>query len=214
MWPWTPGSVDLVDPDQAAGALAQLAGDHAARAEMSRRGRALVDGRGAKRVVACLRASMLRLCRVEADDAALLFEWANDPVVRSAAFSTDPIPWAEHVAWLAGRLDDPAASIYLASSADDKPVGVVRFEQSGEDGPTAEISVVVAQNRRGEGWGPAIIRAGVRRLLDDVPGITVVTARVKPENAPSLTSFDDAGFVVTGDGQDDAHRWVELEVEA
>ena len=39
---------------------------------------------------------------------------------------------------------------------------------SNGEGSTAEISVSVAQNRRGEGWGPVIVQAGVRRLFDEI----------------------------------------------
>lgn len=200
------GPVETIDPEGIARALTRLAHDPAARTEMGRRGKRLVDGRGAKRVVAYLRASLLRLRPAGPEDAALLWEWANDPVVRQAAFSTAPIPWDDHVLWLARHLADPDSYVYVASSSDDKPVGVVRFQR---DGPIAEISVVVAQNRRGEGWGPAIIHAGVRSLFEESDNITAVTARVKPENRASLTSFDDAAFVVAGEGQDGANPWVE-----
>ena len=68
----------------------------------------------------------------------------------------------------------------------------------------------VAQNRRGEGWGPAIVDAGVRRLFEDVPAVTAVTARVKPENQASLASFGDAAFQMTGESGDGVSRWVAL----
>ena len=201
------GRAGAADPSEIARALAGLAADPQALEAMGRRGRELVDGRGAKRVVACLRASGLQLRPATPDDAALLWEWANDPVVRQAAFSTGPIPWDDHVAWLTERLADPDSSIYLASSPDDKPVGVVRFQRQGS---TAEISVSVAQNRRGEGWGPVIVQAGVRRLFDEIAVVDAVTARVKPRNQASLTSFGDAAFAIVGEGGDGANRWVEL----
>jgi spore coat polysaccharide biosynthesis predicted glycosyltransferase SpsG/RimJ/RimL family protein N-acetyltransferase len=201
------GRVDTIEPGLVARGLADLAADPSTRQTMARRAQALVDGRGAKRVVACLRSGLLRLRRAAPDDAALLWEWANDPVVRRAAFTTAAIPWDDHVAWLARQLADPDSWIYLASSADEKPVGVVRFLRRET---AAEISVSVAQNRRGEGWGPAIIDAGVRRLFEEVPAVTAVTARVKPENQASLASFGDAAFQTTGEGGDGGSRWVAL----
>lgn len=201
------GRDDVIDPGVVARKLAELGADPSAREAMGRRGQTLVDGRGAKRVVACLRSGLLHLRPAVVEDAALLWEWANDPVVRHAAFTTAAIPWADHVAWLTRQLADADASIYLAASADEKPVGVVRFLRQDT---AAEISVSVAQNRRGEGWGPAIVDAGVRRLFEDVPVVTAITARVKPENQASLTSFGDAAFQVTGEGGDAVSRWVEL----
>ena len=201
------GRDDMIDPGLVARTLAELAADPSTRETMARRGQALVDGRGAKRVVACLRSGLLHLRPAVLDDAALLWEWANDPVVRQAAFTTAAIAWDDHVAWLTRQLDNPDAWIYLASSADDKPVGVVRFLRRET---AAEISVSVAQNRRGEGWGPAIVDAGVRRLFAEVPAVTAVRARVKPENRPSLASFGDAAFQMTGEGGDGVSRWVAL----
>jgi len=38
-------------------------------------------------------ACLLRLRPVCADDCRMIWEWANDPLVRSQSFANDPIPW-------------------------------------------------------------------------------------------------------------------------
>lgn len=184
------GPIGTVDPAWVAERVAALANDPERRARMSRRGQTLVDGRGAKRVVARLRSDLLKLRPATAGDAGMLWDWANDPFVRAAAFQSDPIPWEHHVEWLTRKLADATTWIYVAHDPDRRPVGVVRFQGNGS---CAEISVAVAADRRGQGWGPAVIDAGVRRLFAET-SISRVTARIKPENAASISSFEHAGF--------------------
>lgn len=198
------GSLDAVDPSAVAAAVAALAADPDRRAAMSRIGRDLVDGRGAKRVVARLRADLLVLRSVTTDDARLLWEWTNDPAVRASGRSPAPIPWESHVVWLSHRLADPASSMWLAAAPDSRPVGVVRFKQ---EGAAAEISVSVAPERRGQGWGPALIDAGVRRVFAE-PSLDRVVARIKPHNHASRSSFEDAAFTSAGEGDEDGIHWV------
>ncbi len=66
------------------------------RWSLSQQSRELVDGCGAERVVSflCGRPS-IRLRRAGPGDARLLWEWANDPGVRAASFSSDPILWED-----------------------------------------------------------------------------------------------------------------------
>ncbi len=126
--PTTPVRCRASPPAGLAAAVADLAGDHDRRVEMARRGPQLVDGRGARRVVTRMRSHLIELRAVREDDARLLWEWVNDPVVRASAFNSEPIGWDTHVGWLAARLANPFAHLYLASDAEGTPLGQVRFE--------------------------------------------------------------------------------------
>jgi len=187
-----------------AGAVVDLVKDGERRAAMSRAGRELVDGRGPARVEALLSAELLTLRQATEADCRLLWEWANDPVVRRWAFSEGPIPWETHTAWFASRLADPHAQIYLAF-ADDLPVGQVRFEG---DGRAAEISVSVAVEARGRGWGPALVDAGVRKLFADT-AVERVIARLRPGNTASQRAFVAASFEPEGELSDRTMTWVQ-----
>jgi spore coat polysaccharide biosynthesis predicted glycosyltransferase SpsG/L-amino acid N-acyltransferase YncA len=193
------GPLTELAPAALAAAVAGLAANVVARTEMARRGRILVDGRGARRVVTRLRADLLTLRPVTAADGLLLWEWANDPVVRAAAFKGDPIPRATHDAWFATRLADPGTWMYLAFRDESPAVGQVRFEG---DGDRVEIDVSVQSAARGRGWGAALIDAAVRRLFAESTVSTVV-ARIKEQNTGSRSTFDDADFThehTAGDG--------------
>jgi len=198
------GPVAELTADVLATRLDTLAADRDRREAMIAGAQQLVDGRGASRVVTRLLADLLMLRPASADDGRLLWAWANDPEVRERAFSTDPIPWDTHVAWLADRLADPDAHIWVASDSEGELVGQVRFET--RDG-TTEIAVTVASAARGRGWGAALIDAGVRRLFSETD-VDRVVARVKPDNEPSIRAFESAVFDFEGEGSDEHNMWV------
>ena len=160
------------------------------RSAMGAAGRALVDGRGAARVVAHLRSALVTLRDVTAQDAAVLFEWANDPLTRSSSFNSSPIDWDTHVGWLSDRLRSSSATQWIGSF-DGQPIGLVRFDQ--HEDRRADIGVTVAPSRRGEGWSAALIVAGSEQMFSS-HGTTVVRAQIKPDNLGSIRAFEAADF--------------------
>lgn len=121
-------------------------------------------------------------------DGDLLFEWANDPLTREMARTQDRIEPAGHVTWLASRLGSPDCRIWIAL-IDDTPVGQVRLDRDGE---AAEIDFSVAPEKRGQGYGGAILASLHRR---HAPGVDRVYGEVKDKNRPSANAFRRAGFV-------------------
>jgi spore coat polysaccharide biosynthesis predicted glycosyltransferase SpsG/RimJ/RimL family protein N-acetyltransferase len=197
------GAADA-QPNAIAAALQALARDAKRRADIARRGRRLVDGRGASRVVAQLRAAMVDLRPAAATDARLLWTWANDPAVRHASFSVDPIPWESHEQWLASKLADPRAYLYIGIASNGSPLGQVRFEMDGQE---AEIHVSLAADWRGGGWGGALVAAGVRRLLRETD-VAAVRARIKAANRASVSAFEAAGFSLADDQPADCLHYI------
>jgi RimJ/RimL family protein N-acetyltransferase len=162
---------------------------------MARAAGELVDGNGAARVVEAMGGRPMTLRRARSGDAALLFEWTNDPVVRASSFVTKPVEWEEHVRWFEARLASASSTLYVASDAAGQPLGLVRFERT-EDG-RAEIGVSVAATFRGQGRAAPLLRAGVSAYWRDV-GPCPVDAYIRPTNEASLRAFRHAGFVDDG----------------
>ncbi len=88
--------------------IASLMANRDQRCMMVEKGRELVDGHGAARVVEAMALAGLRFRPVTEDDRQLLFRWANDPVVRRHSFNANAIAWEEHCAWFAAKIRDPA----------------------------------------------------------------------------------------------------------
>jgi len=160
------------------------------RETMSKRGRDLVDGLGAERVCGALTGRELRLRAAYEDDCRLLFDWANDPVTRAASFHSAPISWDEHTKWYAQRLRDPQSVLYVGETDAQAPVGQVRFQRQGE---SATLSVSVAPEFRGAGWGAALISFSIRALIRAHP-VSRIDAQIKPENEASIRLFRKSGF--------------------
>jgi UDP-2,4-diacetamido-2,4,6-trideoxy-beta-L-altropyranose hydrolase len=159
------------------------------RQRMSERGRALVDGNGAARAVALLQ-NELRIRPTVPDDCRILFDWAHDPEVGAASFSSGPIPWEAHVAWFRAKLADPCAILYTATYAADGPVGQVRFQQSG---PRVTLSLGLAETFRRRGLGRMLLFLACERLFRE-SNLKAIDAYVKPDNETSIRLFSNAGF--------------------
>jgi len=174
--------------------LSRLASSAAVRKEMSERGSRLVDGRGAERVVAKLRADSLSLRLVREEDRELLWQWANDPEARSSSFSPESIPWEQHVAWFEARSRDDNCRIFIALDGSDQALGQIRFERfkAGE----ADVDIAIDSRFRGLGYGSRLIELAADRISDEW-NLKSLHAFVKPENASSAKAFEKAGFVRT-----------------
>ena len=186
--------------------LRNLANSPVVRQEMSERGRAVVDGRGAERVVSALKRESLSIRLVEDGDCELLWEWANDPVVRASAFSSETIPWDDHVAWFREKLNNRNCRIFVALDASAVPVGQMRLDKRGVS--DADVDITVDGRFRGLGYASRLIDLGINRAIAEW-GLQQFNAFVKPENVASARAFERAGFkpmeTVTVKGQSAIH---------
>jgi UDP-2,4-diacetamido-2,4,6-trideoxy-beta-L-altropyranose hydrolase len=170
--------------------LTKLLNDSDRRRRLSRLASALVDRCGAKRVVSALKSTVFHLRPARQDDCRLLWEWANDEQVRSASFSSAPIPWNTHIAWFNKKLRQNGSHLWIAED-EGQPVGQVRFDQR-EDGEY-EIAVSLRRDRRGRGLAVPLITQALQSLSTSGK-YTRIHAFVKPENAVSLKAFARSGF--------------------
>lgn len=184
------GDARSITPGSLAAELGELVNDPVRRAEMSRRGRGLVDGCGRERVTARLAGDRIVLRYATEDDGPRLWAWANDPEARAVSFSPGAIVWAEHVRWLESRLHDPDSHLFIALNEDDVAVGQVRFDIRNH---AAVISVNLGAEWRRRGYGPETIRAGCRALFR-ASNVDEICAHVKAGNDRSVRAFVESGF--------------------
>ena len=178
---------------QLADDLRSLLTDAPRRVQMSARARALVDGLGTFRVWLCMNEGSLHLRPATADDCRRVWEWANDPAVRAVSFTSDAIPWEQHVAWFTRKLADANTRLWIAEQ-DGAPLGQVRFDL---DGSTATISVSLDTTRRGKSLGALLIWSACHKLFRE-SAVDAVHALIKPDNAASVRAFEKAGFEPAG----------------
>ncbi|RQW80497.1 MAG: UDP-2,4-diacetamido-2,4,6-trideoxy-beta-L-altropyranose hydrolase [Methanothrix sp.] len=171
-------------------AVEGLLSDPGKRGLMSRRVQELVDGEGVERVQMYLSGCSLRLRRARQADCERIWRWANEPETRAASFSSDAIPWENHVEWFNCKINDPNYFLFIAQDVHDDFVGVVRFQACREE---AVISVNITENKRGLGLGMPLIVAAVEELFRTTC-ITSVHAFIKPENDRSIRTFEGCKF--------------------
>jgi len=188
------GQPTAMAPIEIARALTELATAPRKRAAMTERGRVLVDGDGAGRVVQQMKDQELTLRPAQADDCRLIWEWANDPLTRAVSFSAEPIPWEDHVEWFTTQLSDPDCLFYVALDADEVPIGQIRYQIEGQE---AIVSVSVSPGWRGRGYGSQIIRLASQKVFEGT-AVNLIHAYVKPDNVASVRSFSKAGFADHG----------------
>ncbi len=136
----------------------------------------------------------LSLRPVCADDCRQVWEWANDPEVRAVSFSTEPIPWETHVRWFAARLQAAGCHWYIAGDDQERPIGQIRYEVRDD---AAVVSLSLARNARGRGYGSRLLALGTSQILNSLP-VHTIHAYVKPDNVASRRAFVKAGFADAG----------------
>ncbi len=187
-----------VTPETIVARLRSLLASPERRSVMSARGRKLVDGLGAARVISAMQSANLGLRRVDETDCRLLWEWANEPEVRSASFSSIPIPWEEHQAWFSKKLDDEKVLMLIATDENGSPVGQVRFDRT--NGREADIDISIIAERRGSGLGACLIERAVQTAFEETD-LVRVHGFVKPGNQASARAFEKADFRNVGTTQ-------------
>jgi UDP-2,4-diacetamido-2,4,6-trideoxy-beta-L-altropyranose hydrolase len=184
------GRAQELSSEKLAADIASLMANHEQRCLMVEKGRRLVDGHGAARVVEVMARAGLRLRLVTAGDRQLLFQWANDPAVRNNSFHSKAIGWEEHCAWLTAKIQDPACLMFLAFLDGGRPLGLARFDIQGH---SAIVSVSIAAELRGRGWGARVIRKACEAFFAARP-VARVNAYIKQDNVASQNAFAKAGF--------------------
>lgn len=185
------GSGESWDSTTLAGKVKELLKFPETRSTMSCHGRMLVDGRGAERVIAAMRAGGLQLRRAAESDCKLLWQWANESGVRESSLSTAFIPWENHMSWFEEKLQDPKCQIFIASDERQAPVGQLRLDSTGHG--EAELAISIAVEKRGAGYGCALLEMATSEAFTGT-GIARLHAFIKPENAASIRTFEQGRF--------------------
>jgi len=132
----------------------------------------------------------LYLRNVTPEDVDLLFEWANDSVVRQNAFHTEKIQYNEHVNWFEKMMNSEDVICYIFCHGGE-PIGQVRLNI---DGGTGCISYSIAASKRGCGLGSKMLILLKEKVLNEITYIDKLIGRVKYQNKASARVFKKCGY--------------------
>lgn len=135
------------------------------------------------------------------DDMDLLYEWTNDEEVRKNSFSTEKIPYENHVKWFHRLLECEDCKQYIYY-VDDIAVGQVRVTIENDK---AEIGYSICASGRGKGHAKKMLQLLREQLKRDCPEVKILVAKVKPENIASQKVF-------LGLGYEETYRQYEIEI--
>lgn len=117
----------------------------------------------------------------------LIRTWRNDPQSLKMSFTyTEPKSLQQfYPEFLKNYFSHPTLSSLFAMMNGEK-IGVVRFD------PACEISLLIAPEFRGQGFGTKVLLA-LLPLLERL-GVHAIDAKIKKENGASLKTFTNAGY--------------------
>lgn len=174
------------------------------RAELIDRGKELVDGLGAWRIVSSWGAVMTTAREARSaertemtarpavmEDARMLFDWRNDEVTRQASRSSAPLIYDNHVEWVRTVLNNPDR-ILLVIEDGENSVGTVRWDHL--TGIDWEVSIALSPAYRGKGIGLDVLRAGEAALLRGEQTVRMIAA-IHEGNGASERLFKRANYL-------------------
>ena len=138
-----------------------------------------------------------RLRAATNDDWAMLLAWRNDSGTRESSIDTGVVSEDGHRNWLAASLTNPDRHLFVVE-VEGEPVGTTRLDRR-EDG--WEISITVAPEQRGKGFGGVMLDA-TTEWFDENIGEPVMLSTIKPSNPASLALFAKKGYEVVREDAD------------
>jgi len=162
----------------------------ALRESMSAQALRLVDGQGARRVVAAMKGGDIFVRPATEADCDRVHRWRNAPGVRRLSRDPSEISLDRHRQWFKQVLAS-AQTVLLIGETSEGPVGVVRFDIHAAQ---AEVSIYLTPAMLGSGLGPALLLAAEQWLVGHRPDIDTIEADALADNEKSMRLFADGGY--------------------
>lgn len=133
----------------------------------------------------------VRLRPAAHEDARDVWAWRNDPLARAMSHQSLPIPWDMHELWWKSSLGRADRLMFIGEDCAGAPVGIVRFDVFARR--RWLVGIHVAPERRGQGFGRALLSAGLERMAAK-HAARRFAAEIKEDNEASQRLFAACGF--------------------
>ena len=124
------------------------------------------------------------------NDAKLIFNWSNDPLVRTQSFYTNTIEFENHKNWFKEKLQNDN-SLLLINTWEGNNIGLVRFEVENNK---CTIGILMDEGYRGKGFSSLMLINSCTYYFKrfSLP----IYAFIKKTNIASIRSFEKVGFKI------------------
>lgn len=145
----------------------------------------------------CLKTNRLTLNNISLEDTADIVAWRSDPKIYCYFLSPHPIKEEEHINWFKNRyLQDDDRCDWMAFDDKNEPVGVFGIRRECSDSVEAEVSYILAPNKKGKGYA----REAVLKLIEyatKVWNTKIIIAEIHIENKDSIRFAKNLGMKIT-----------------
>lgn len=122
------------------------------------------------------------------DDMKAVFELSNDMSVRQNSFNSDKIDWDLHKTWFENKIKNENYLFFVIKTEQNQLISQVRFDKTDNT-----ISISIAENYRGQGYGTKILKQVSDKILNEYK-VKKINAYVKIENIISQRIFEKSGY--------------------
>lgn len=134
---------------------------------------------------------VLKLRNVELNDISLIYQWANDEIVRKNSFNMNKITWDEHQKWFSEILNDFNTKFFVLTLGNE-PIGQIRIKLISQS--IFLISFSIEKRYRGMSYGHTILMLLEEKLREEeIMGVSL-RGEVKLDNIASHNVFIKAGY--------------------
>ena len=151
-----------------------------------------VDCKGADRVVSGLMNIDIKLRRADIDDMQKVYDWRNHINTRKYSRNNTRIDFQQHQRWFRDVINNQDRLLLMGTSG-ARDIAVLRYDIDNDE---AEISVFLAPDEIGKGYGKALLAAGEKYILANRPEIKSIVAEVIAENKVSQKLFESADYTL------------------
>ena len=114
-----------------------------------------------------MRSKTVKLRQAVLADADMVYVWRNHPETYRFFFQAEPIGRDTHVKWFTAAIANPCRHLLIAEYG-STAIGVLRFDYD-NTAHKVEIDIYTDPEKRGQGYGQAIILASIEWVKQHFP---------------------------------------------
>ena len=130
--------------------------------------------------------------KVEKKDIHLIFDLSNDPLVRENSINSKKILWKDHLDWFRKKINDNDYVFYVIFDDKGEFIGQIRYEINNK---IAVVGISITKKFRGKKLSVPLLNETARNLFKEKESVNEIHALVKPDNIPSIKSFQMAHYL-------------------